>query len=381
MEDDWASPWADAHDRSPTEVIKKLDAHDDDDADNATKSGDEPERRLSGGNIAVHENDPWGGGEHGFGDTSAWASPSPAVRPGGTPAVGGGSGLPRWDEPVGVEVPSFVVKETADEKRRSLNAIRETVQETGTGEPGEWFRDGDGIQETSLNLPTTATDEADVWAAGSDWGDTKSEKAEEPPLDKGVSPKISPENIPLPEPDTLIEGVGETVPIQENDREDQFINTTVSDHEPAEHEIRANTNEELAELKGTLIEEVPPLFGLEIDVSQGTRQGGESENRTEATHDDVENSLAKEELKEEEDSDDDFGDFADEEDFEDAQENLPEEITASISELPPLPPTPRLRPDITFDIQTSLINKLYPIFTTYPEPPPIEEELIYSTDS
>lgn len=379
MEDDWASPWADAHDRSPTEVIKKLDARDDD-ADNATKSGDEPERRLPGGNIAVHENDPWGGGEHGFGDTSAWASPSPAVRPGGTPAVGGRSGLPRWDGPVGVEIPSFVVKETADEKGRSLNAIRETVQGTGTGEPGEWFGDGSGIQKTSLNLPTTATDEADVWAAGSDWGDTKSEKAEEPPLNKGASSEISPENIPLPEPDTLIEGVDETVPIQESNREDQFINTTVSDHEPAEHEIGANAKES-AELKGTSIEDVPPLLGLGIDVSQGTREGDESENRTETTHDDVENSPPKEELKEEEGSDDDFGDFADEEDFEDAQENLPEETTASISELPPLPPTPRLRLDITFDIQTSLVSKLYPIFTTYPEPPPIEEELIYSTDS
>lgn len=374
MEDDWASPWADAHDRSPTEVIKKLDARDD-----AAKSGDEPERQVLGGNIAVHGNDPWGGGEHGFGDASAWASPSP-VRSGRTPAVGGESGLPRWDEPVGVEVPSFVVKKAADEKRRSSNAIRDTIQETGTGESGEWLGDGGddgGIQKLSLNIPTAATDEVDVWATGPDWS-IKSEKAEEPPLDKGVTLETAPENIPPPEFDTLIKGVNETVPIQESNREDQSIDTTVSDHE---HEIRANANEESVEYKVTSIEDVLPLFGLGIDVGQETRQGAESENRAETTHEEVKNSGPKEELKGVGDSDDDFGDFADEEDFEDAQENLPEKTTVSISELPPLPPTPRLRPDITFDIQTSLVNKLYPIFTTYPEPPPIEEELIYSTES
>lgn len=375
MEDDWASPWADAHDRSPTEVIKKLDARDD-----AAKSGDEPERQVLSGNIAVHENDPWGGGEHGFGDASAWASPSPAVRSGKTPVVGGGSGLPRWDEPVGVEeVPSFVVKKAADEKRRSSNTIRDTVQGTGTGtgEPGEWFGDDGEVQKSSLNLPTTATDEADVWATGSDWG-TKSEKAEEPPSDKGVSLETAPESIPPPEFDTLIEDVNEIVQIQESNREDQFIDTTVSD---CEHEIRANASEELVERKVISTEDVLPLFGLGIDAGQETRQGAESENRTETTHGEVKNSGPKEELKGVDDSDDDFGDFADEEDFEDAQENLPEETAVSISELPPLPPTPRLRPDITFDIQTSLVNKLYPIFTTYPEPPPIEEELIYSTES
>lgn len=370
MEDDWASPWADAHDRSPTEVIKKLDARDD--ADDTVKSGgDEPERRVPDGNAAVHANDPWGGGEHGFGDTSAWASPSPAVRPGEVPTVGRGAGLPRWDEPVGVEIPSFVVGKAADEER-PLNAIRDTVQQAGTEKPGEWF--GDGVQKASLNLPTT-TDEADIWAAGSDWGDTKLEKTEEVPLDKGVSPKIAPENIPLPESDTLIEGIDEAVPTQKSS-EDQFINST--DHEPTKHEIITNANEEPADSRETSIEDVPPLFGLGIDVGDGVRQGRVSEENPEAAHG---GGGPKEEVEGEEDSDDDFGDFADEEDFEDAQENLPEETTVSISELPPLPPTPRLRPDITFDIQTSLVNKLYPIFTTYPKPPPIEEELIYSTDS
>lgn len=372
MEDDWASPWADAHDRSPTEVIKKLDARDD-----AAKSGGEPERQVLGGNIAVHENDPWGGGEHGFGDASAWASPSPAVKSGRTPAVGGGSGTPRWDEPVGVEVLSFVVKKAADEKRRLSNVIRDTAQETGTGtgESGEWFGDGSEIQKSSLNLPTAAIDGADVWATGSDW-DTKPENAEELPLDKGVSLETASDNIPAPEFDTLIKGVNETVPIQESNREDQFIDTTISDRG---HEIRANTSEESVEHKVTSIEDLP-LFGLGIDVGQETGQGAKSENRTKTAHEEVKNSGPKEELKGVDDSDDDFGDFADEEDFEDAQENLPE-TAVFISELPPLPPTPRLRPDITFDIQTSLVNKLYPIFTTYPEPPPIEAELIYSTES
>lgn len=372
MEDDWASPWADAHDRSPTEVIKKLDARDD--AHDAAKSGDEPERR-----VAVHTNDPWGGGEHGFGDASAWASPSPAVRPGGTPAVGGGSGLPRWDEPVEVKVPSFVVEKAAGERGRSLNAIQDAVQHTGRGEPGEWFGDGGAIHKTSLNLPTTVTDEADVWAAGSDWGDTKSEKVEEPPLNKGVLPEITPEKVP--QFDTLIEDIDKTISIQESNKEDQFINSTILDHEPTEHEIRINANDKPSDSRNPSIEDVQPLFGLGIDVSQETTQGAESEKRTEIIHDEVESSGPKEGLKVEEDSDDDFGDFADEEEFQDAQEDFPEETTTSISELAPLPQTPRLRPDITFDIQTSLVNKLYPIFTTYPEPPPIEEELIYSTDS
>lgn len=366
MEDDWASPWADAHDRSPTEVIKKLDARDD-----AAKSGDEPEHRVSSDNIAVHANDPWGGGEHGFGDASAWASPSPAVRPGGTPAVGGVSGLPRWDEPVETEV----VGKAADEK---LNAIRENVLRTGTGKPKEWFGDGDAIHKTSLNLPTTTTDGADVWAAGSDWGDAKSENAEEPPLNKGVSQEITPENIP--QFDTLIENIDETIPTQESSKEEQFIDPTALDHKPTGRDIKTNTNDKPTNSEKASIEDVPPLFGLGIDVAQEAKQGAEPEKGPEVIHDKVENNGLKEELKGEEDSDDDFGDFADEEDFQDAQENLPEETTASISELP-LPPIPRLRPDITFDIQTSLVNKLYPIFTTYPEPPPIEEELIYSTDS
>lgn len=387
MEDDWASPWADADDRSPTEVIKNLDAHDADDA--ATRSGrNEPESRTPGSsnnnNVAVHTNDPWGGGEHGFGDASAWASPGVGVGE-IPPVVSGGSGLPVWDVPSSVEVPSFVVEKAPDVKRRaSSNAIGDIVQQTGAGKAEEWF----GGATTSSNLPI-ATGEADIWAAGSDWGDNKSERADELPVEKkNLSSEIAPENIPLPEFDDLVEGTNEDASIDpESVKEDIFFDATTSDHEPAEYKLEKNLDDEPIDSTKASTKYILPILESESGADQQSKQESEFTEKAESTEAKVkeketdEEGPKDEETKEEEDDEDDeddFGDFADEGDFEDAEENLPSDAPASVET--PLPPTPGLRPDITFDIKTSLVNKLYPLLAAYPEPPPIRE-LIYTTES
>lgn len=378
MDDDWASPWADADDRSSTEVIKNLDAHDAEDA--ARSGGNEPEPRIPNSNVAVHTSDPWGGGEHGFGDVSAWASSSPGIGVGEIPAVRGGPALPAWNEPILVEVPSFIVEKAKDEGGKLANAIGITVPQIGTGKTGEWF--GGGIHGTSSNLPI-ATDEADVWAAGSDWGDTKSERTEDFPVERtDLSPEIAPENIPLPEFDVLVEGVkGDTAILTESSKEYQSVVTTILDREPAKHKNETDSNEEPIDPAKVSIEDIPTISESRSNDDQTPVQESIPKEKAGVGDKIEEKGVNEEESKnEDEEDDDDFGDFADEENFEDAEENFTQDAPASFDELPPLPPTPGLRPDITFDIQTSLVNKLYPIFTTYPKSPPIEE-LIHTTES
>jgi len=67
---------------------------------------------------------------------------------------------------------------------------------------------------------------------------------------------------------------------------------------------------------------------------------------------------------------DDFGDFAEEADFDDFVDQIPP--------APPAPPTPPTTPAAVpaFDVDTSLVRKLYLIPTIAPNLPPLEEEII-----
>jgi len=86
-------------------------------------------------------------------------------------------------------------------------------------------------------------------------------------------------------------------------------------------------------------------------------------------------SLADTQVSSEESSrvdDDDFGDFAEEAEFDDF-----------VGDGPEVPPEARAPPPSegvpAFEIDTSLIHKLYPIPTSSPDPPPVEDEMIRTT--
>lgn len=349
MEDDWASPWADADDRSPTKVIKNFDVEG---AEDAGEAGiDAPVTRVPNNNAAVHTNDPWGSGEHGFGDASAWASPSPAVRSGEIPEVVG-PGLLEWVETAPTEVSSFVVEKTTEEEIKLPAVIEDAAQQQ------------DGTHGTSI-LPV-ATDEADVWAAGSDWGGAKTETEE--PSDRELPSETTAEIKPLFEFDTLIGGADAEGSVHvEEIRGNQFINTEILDHKTEESGTETEKEGGSIAPETVLTEGVPVPETIPIDNQTTTQESGE---RAETI------GLGAKPGEE----DDDFGDFADEGDFEEAEEGFSKDITAIVEETPPLPPTPALKVDTSFNIDTSLLSKLYPIPTSYPEPPPIGE-IICTTES
>ncbi|KAI5839589.1 hypothetical protein DFP73DRAFT_518632 [Morchella snyderi] len=349
MEDDWASPWADADDRDPAEVISIPDAKDAKDARSAGSAGTNiPQPRIPNNNVVVHD-DPWSTEEPEFRDSSAWATSSPADGSGIVLGVIGGSGLPEWVEPASVGVPEFVVKRATEE--RLPTASGGSVQRPEAKKNGDWFG---------------ATDEADAWAAGSDWGDIKHEGVNETNTSRESPPGVVPETKHLSSSDELIGGVNGKGSVYVDKQEDNIDAPDNNKQIGIEIEKRGN--------EGTIAPDIAPI---EAPFTSETIALTESTSKIEKEPEGGSNTQEVTKGEEEDDDDDDFGDFANEGDFEDVEKSPTKDIP---EESPPLPQTPHFKVDTPFNIDTSLLNKLYPIFTSYPEPPPIKE-IIYSTNS
>lgn len=345
MEDDWGSPWADADDRDRITSTVTLTIA----AIGEVRGGDGAKDGNGGGvsgvraNAAAHVHDgPWAA-DTGGGFDAAW-TPDARQEDWGGFADGFTEGLLR---PV----------ESSD---------------------GDLWQGSGGARKTSHPI---STEEANAWGAGPDWGDQKTPDVEAVlrldglPVGLGVgSPEGSlGKDNPTQEPDTSAKAQ-----IDGNERNARDGESVTGEAALLGLSERVEAGEEAAEgdwgesPTRKSVQDTPqavlgaaPVFAEAADTSsihitEPSPAEVRNERETRAADDPGTG-----------DDDDDFGDFAEEAEFEGPEEGGQTSLCESVAS-PSLETAPSPVP-ISFDVDTSLVSKLYPIPTSYPEPPPIEE--------
>ncbi|KAF8252924.1 hypothetical protein K440DRAFT_657499 [Wilcoxina mikolae CBS 423.85] len=233
-----------------------------------------------------------------------------------------------------------------------------------------------------------------MWGAGSDWGNASSDdvtipQLEPEPLSLSQTPgshdasthamedAITAEDVEISRPTCLqleiesleVDAVTDVEPLGLTDGgvDDADVGSETKPENYTKPEIRED-EPTVGELP---LEELDSLRSETIDPN--TNAKGTLSSSHDLTSDESSIQNGDKERLDASDDDDDFGDFAEEADFDDFVDQTPP--------APPAPPDPRTSPIISaavpaFDVDTSLVRKLYPIPTTAPNLPPLEEEII-----
>ncbi|RPB03487.1 hypothetical protein L873DRAFT_1669652 [Choiromyces venosus 120613-1] len=362
--EDWGSPWAD-DEKLDDEEERKLPLpkvkNGEVESDNPEKEEEEvartpvTEERKGVGAAAAGLAVDW---DSGFADSSAWANATPRVQVGDGDSFGWGV-LPSEDlAGVGAKGSDDSEEEGEDEGR---------IED-------DWKGSGKDEAVKTTKLPPISTDEVNAWGAGSDWGDPRTPRTPEPRTE-GTKDALG----------LSLGGVGVThdgrfdtevkdSPTIDVERHDQLIDAETLLNSPTKQRAIEGETQNAEDHLQTVLQAVSDSALQTQGDLKDSSTPSEPHSTTPPIHeassskDDDTNANASDQ----DDDDDDFGDFAAEgEEFEEPQAPIPEPV------LPPAikPPLPD-----SFEIDVSLVSKLYPIPTSRPDPPPIDE-IISTTES
>ncbi|KAL7274128.1 hypothetical protein RUND412_002981 [Rhizina undulata] len=425
MDDDWGSPWADADDHSANSAFA-ISANRAIEAASSTASTsssisssitsklkglgeklsqrnavlrDTPEK-ISSNNAVI---DPWASNENGFGDEeAAWANASPAIS---TTGPGLEDPFPHWGTPPPpppLDIPSFSSSEALQPIGKAPGSAVDVA-----GDADVWSRGGLG----STVFLTATSKEVEAWGAGSDWGDMESSVNEgdsgahtvlpvTPAVHSALGPVLEAKNAEIGT--EVLHGFGSTHNSDEELRQELGKENAIAEFKQMDDEMKEKADktdeaEDRAESPvSDIFEDAVEAIPADDDESKEITNE-EPEIKTISPRPTSPNPISEGKKMPEENTnvelsndfeqndgdDDDFGDFADEEFVADADKEgfieepipLTDEKTSNV----PIPPAPAVSP-VSFDVDASLVSKLYPIPTSRPKPPPVEK-LIYTTEA
>ncbi|KAF8541353.1 hypothetical protein BDD12DRAFT_878922 [Trichophaea hybrida] len=230
-----------------------------------------------------------------------------------------------------------------------------------------------------------------MWGAGSDWGNSSSDDVTIPQLepeplssqtpdshDASIHAKenaIMAEDVEISRPTCLqleIESleVDAVTDVESLGLKDGVGDVDVGPETKPENYTKPEIREDEPAVGEPPLEELDSLRSETINLNTNAKDTLSSSHDLTSDESSIQNG-DKERL--DTDDDDDFGDFAEEADFDDFVDQTPPD--------PPAPPDPPTSPITSaavpaFDVDTSHVRKLYPIPTTAPNLPPLEEEII-----
>ncbi|CUS07853.1 unnamed protein product [Tuber aestivum] len=358
--EDWGSPWADDeklsdNDDGPKEKFPPRAKGVEEEGNHLEREGEavvtpvaEEKRDVGETGLAVD----W---DSGFADSSAWANATPReqVRDGndfGWGALGLG------------DLPGVGAKGGG-----------------GSGEEGEvrieddWRGSDEDGDVKAANPHPIATDEVNAWGAGSDWGDPKTP---EPRIGRTKSaPGLSLGEVGDNTPDGGSDTEVKSLPTPDVERHDQLIDAANLLSSPKKQWVSDRVAQNV---KGGSKDHLQPVLEAVSETQEDPRDAGPPPSEPHSATASVceasssRGGFTNVNAGDQDDDDDDFGDFA-------AEGGEFEELQAPISE-PTLPAVITAPPPDSFEIDVSFVSKLYPIPTSRPDPPPIEE-IISTTES
>ncbi|PWW78569.1 hypothetical protein C7212DRAFT_362281 [Tuber magnatum] len=364
--EDWGSPWADDEKlgdkddgKLPPSVKDVEEEEEEEEGNNLEKEGEEEvvvapatkeKRNVGAAGLTVD----W---DSGFADSSAWANTTPRERVRDEDGFGWGalhlgdfSGVGAKDGGGSGEEEEVRIK---DDRR-------------GSG------KDGDA------NLHPIATDEVNAWGASSDWGDPRTPESRiEGPNDALI---LSLDEVGDNTPDGRFDTEAKDLPTPDVERRGQLIgaaNLLSSPKKRRTSDRAAHNVEESSENHSQAVLEAvsdPTPLKSQEGPNDASPSSPEPHLATLLVcgSDPLRDDPTSVNAGDQDDGDDDFGDFATEGgEFEEPQASIPEPALPAVIKAPP--------PD-SFGIDVSLVLKLYPIPTSRPDPPPIED-IISSTES
>jgi len=367
--EDWGSPWADDEklggdkdDKPKRELPSKVK---DVEAEEEEGSNLEKEEEVVVTPVGKEKQDAAAAGltvdwDGGFVDSSAWACATPRVQIGDGDSFGWGT----------LRSGGFA-----------------GVRAKGDGDPGEgegrieddWRGNDKDDSVKTTNLHPIATDEVNAWGAGSDWGDPRTPRTPESRIGRtndalGLSLDEVRDNAPNGGFDAEVKD--SLTPDVE--RHDQLIDAETLLNSPTKQRLSDRGTQNLEESSGGHLQAVlEAVSGPALPKTPEDPEDASAPESHSATPEVCEGGSPKDDCTnintgDPGDGDDDFGDFAVEGgEFEEPQAPIPE---------PVLPPVIKAPPPDSFEIDVSLVSKLYPIPTSRPDPPPIEE-IISTTES
>lgn len=374
MDADWGSPWADAEDDAPSYPSEKGASAEPPRTDPLTK----PVTAVDGSDAFALGSSAGNVWADGFGDQLAWADAD--TSRGLTPAAA--TVAEREQASVVVSVPDGIQDFGAPpvEAIGSRDLVKEVLLDDAWG--------GAKVEEAPTSpVAPAASGLTELWETVQDGHEDVATTHVE--VENGTDDITSPEQQledaqPLPEQspiesDTIaVEEETQSTGSLETMQEVQEVIEVVSEPEPEPEPEPSTAPETDATVAGHAEEErislQEPAEALE-DSGEGISRNTESikEDEEEMAKEPAEN--AGNEGAEGVEDDDDFGDF---EDFADEGFGDPVEEFDAV----PRPPSPTISTPVeAFDIDMSLVSKLYPKSGSLPDPPPLEPDIIFTIDA
>ncbi|KAG0636174.1 hypothetical protein HOY80DRAFT_1089855 [Tuber brumale] len=377
--EDWGSPWADDEklgdkdDRPGRELppkVKDVEAEEEEEEEEeGSYLGKEGEEEVVVTPVMEEKQDVGAAALtvdwiNGFADSSAWASATPRVQVEDGDSFGWGALGPEGFTGVGAKVGG-------------------DSGEEGEGRIEDDWRGSDKSEGLkTANLHPIATDEVNAWGAGSDWGDPRTPRTPEPRIE-GMNDALglSLDEVGDNTPDGAFDAEVKDLPTPDVERHDQLIGAANLLNSPTKQlvndEETQNVEQSSADDLQAVLEAVsdPTSSETQEDSKNASSPPLEPHPATPSTREanSLKDSSTSVSASDQGDDEDDFGDFAAEGGggFEEPQASMPE---------PVLPAAIKAPPPGSFEVDISLVSKLYPIPTSRPDLPPIEE-IISTTDS
>jgi len=370
--EDWGSPWADDEKLSDKDDKPKrklpLKAEDvEEEEEEGSNLEREEEEEVVATPVTKEKQDVAAAGltvdwDGGFVDSSAWANARPRVR------IGDGD--------------SFGWRALRSEGFAGVGAKGGSDSGEGEGRIEDDWRGNDkdnGVKVKTTNLHPIATDEVNAWGAGSDWGDPRTPRTPESRIGRtNDALSLSLDEVGDNTPSGGFDGEVKDSPTPDVERHDQLIDAENLLNSPTKQRLSDRETQNVEESLGSHLQAVlESVSGPAPAKTQEDPKGASTLESHPATPAIYEANSPKDDYTNvntgnQGDGDDEFGDFAVEGgEFEEPQAPIPE---------PVLPPVIKAPPPDSFEIDVSLVSKLYPIPTSCPDLPPIDE-IISTTES